>query len=64
MGMKRERTVVSHVTDAQKEEEWKKLIKQKDDAEKNVSQEQRKQDEMVSHTIGCFVSIVIYIPMD
>lgn len=46
MGMKRERTMVQ-VSDEQKAEEWQKLIKEKDYAEKNVSQEQRKQEEMV-----------------
>lgn len=48
MGMKRERTVIE-VSDEQKQNEWKKLMREKTIAEKNQSEEQQRQEELVSY---------------
>ena len=52
MGMKRERTVVE-VSDEQAQNEFKKLMREKTMAEKNMSDEQKRQEELVSCLLLC-----------
>lgn len=50
MGMKRERTVMLPVSDEQKKQEYTKIMTEKTQADKKETQEQKKQEEMVSRS--------------